>query len=132
MVSRKSRSSRLPTDVDRTVGANIQARRVALGLTQTELGTAIGLGASEIQRFESAQDRVSAGMLFHLSQALQIVPDRLFDGATSDLRPAAVAPRTDVMELCQAFAAIRRPQERQAFLRLVKGIALSDALGSGV
>ena len=131
MASRKSRSSRLPTEVDRTVGANIQARRVALGLTQTELGTAIGVGASEIQRFETAQDRVSAGLLYYLSQALQIVPDRLFDGAVSDLRPAAGTPPPDVMELCQAFAAIRRPHERQAFLRLVKGIALSEALGSG-
>ena len=132
MASRKSRSSRLPTDVDRTVGANIQARRLALGLTQTELGTAIGISASEVQRFETAQDRISAGLLYHLSKALQIVPDRLFDGAVSDLRPAAAAPPPDVMELCQAFAAIHRPAERQAFLRLVKGIALSDALGGGV
>lgn len=67
--------SRNPS-VDRHVGAVIRARRKALGLSQTELGSRVGLTFQQIQKYERGTNRVSASTLYEIAEVLATpVPD---------------------------------------------------------
>ena len=49
------------TEVDQTVGARITAMRRAKGLSQSDLGIAVGVTFQQIQKYEKGINRVGAG-----------------------------------------------------------------------
>ena len=63
---RKKRSS--PVDVH--VGSRMRLRRVNLGVSQKQLGAAIGLTSQQAQKYERGVNRVSASRLYKLSLTL--------------------------------------------------------------
>lgn len=66
--------------VDRHVGAQMRSRRLALGLSQQQLAQMIGVTYQQAQKYELAQDRVSAGRLFQIAQALSVAPAYFYEG----------------------------------------------------
>ena len=42
-------------DIDRATASAIRARRTALGMTQKQLGKAVGVSGDQIQKFESTR-----------------------------------------------------------------------------
>lgn len=64
------RPARQPTDVDRVVGLKIREARKSLGLTQDQLAREVGLTFQQIQKYEKAVNRVSAGLLYEFSIVL--------------------------------------------------------------
>jgi transcriptional regulator with XRE-family HTH domain len=77
--------------IDRAVGARIRAKRREGGLTQGELAARLGLSYQQIQKYEAASNRISAGRLWALAQALEADIGDFFgdDGAS---RTVARAP----------------------------------------
>lgn len=73
--------------VDIVVGKNIAAFRAVKGLTQTQLGRAIGVTFQQVQKYESGRNRLSASKLHQIAAALDI--------QVGDLFPEAGAPPTD-------------------------------------
>jgi transcriptional regulator with XRE-family HTH domain len=69
------------TAVDTHVGQKICARRIFLGMSQTELGDAIGLTFQQVQKYEKGMNRVGASRLQQISGALGVSPMYFFDGA---------------------------------------------------
>ncbi|MNU29755.1 anaerobic benzoate catabolism transcriptional regulator [compost metagenome] len=61
---------RSTTEFDKELGAQVRSVRVAAGMTQSELGAAVGLTFQQIQKYEQGANRISASMLLQLSQAL--------------------------------------------------------------
>ncbi|WP_240611654.1 helix-turn-helix domain-containing protein [Roseovarius nitratireducens] len=57
-------------DIDTHVGARIRDRRRAVGMTQTELGAAIGVKFQQVQKYETGANRVSASKLFRIAEVL--------------------------------------------------------------
>lgn len=57
--------------LDQTIGANIRKRRVALGLSQAELGACLSVSFQQIQKYERARNRVAASTLVRLAIALK-------------------------------------------------------------
>jgi transcriptional regulator with XRE-family HTH domain len=53
--------------IDRHVAAQLRAARLSAGLTQTQAGEAIGVKFQQIQKYESANNRVTAAALFKLA-----------------------------------------------------------------
>lgn len=51
------------TDQDRLVGERIHVLRKSKGLTQTELGRAIGVTFQQVQKYENGMNRVGASRL---------------------------------------------------------------------
>jgi transcriptional regulator with XRE-family HTH domain len=74
-----------PTDSH--VGKRVRMRRLMLGLSQTELGDALGLTFQQVQKYEKGANRISASRLQRISQIFQ-VPVFFF------LRPSAARART--------------------------------------
>src|SRR5262249_47969499 len=56
----------------RRIGALIRERRQALGMSQAQLGKAVGLLRTSITNIEAGRQRVPIHMLYQLSQLLKI------------------------------------------------------------
>lgn len=54
--------------VDKTVGQNIRIFRNAKGMSQTELGDAIGVTFQQVQKYEKGANRVGSSRLAMIGQ----------------------------------------------------------------
>ena len=80
-----SESSPLATArrIDDHVGERIRERRTELGRTQEELGRALKISYQQVQKYETAANRVSAGRLYELAQELEVDVAYFFEGFDS-------------------------------------------------
>ncbi len=69
-----------PDPIDRHVGTRIRGRRVGLRISQTKLGSAIGVTFQQIQKYESGTNRVGASNLFKIAKALNVDVSFFFEG----------------------------------------------------
>ena len=68
------------TAIDEHIGQRIQLRRVMLGLSQKDLANACGVSFQQIQKYETAGNRISASRLFDLSTILETPVSFFFRG----------------------------------------------------
>lgn len=80
-------------DFDRQLGLRLRRRRRLMGLTQKELAAICGIRFQQIQKYEAAANRLSAGMLGRLAQALGVEVGYFYAGLESTLTPS---PRVGV------------------------------------
>src|SRR5262245_3324265 len=65
-------------------GARVREFRLALGLSQTELGDQSGITFQQIQKYEGGKNRIGASRLVQIARALRVAPANLLppvDGA---------------------------------------------------
>ena len=68
------------TAVDEYIGQRLQLRRVMLGMSQKDLADICGVSFQQIQKYETAGNRISASRLFELSTALETPVSFFFRG----------------------------------------------------
>ncbi|WP_375683332.1 helix-turn-helix domain-containing protein [Bartonella sp. AP3QHHD] len=61
-----------PNFIDILIGKRIRQRRIAMGLSQKELGSYLGVSFQQIQKYEKGFNRVSAGCLLKIAQKLEV------------------------------------------------------------
>ena len=62
-----------PDDLaDCHLGGQLRRRRRMLGLTQQQVANAIGVRSQQIQKYESAANRISAAQLWKLAKVLDV------------------------------------------------------------
>jgi len=66
--------------IDDYVGERIRERRTELGRTQEELGRALKISYQQVQKYETAANRVSAGRLYELACELEVDISYFFEG----------------------------------------------------
>ncbi len=71
--------------IDIHVGSRVRLRRNLLGISQTDLGKALGVAFQQVQKYEKGTNRISASRLFNLSRVLGVPISFFFE----DLSPAA-------------------------------------------
>jgi transcriptional regulator with XRE-family HTH domain len=87
----KTRASSRDAIIDKKIGAAIRLQRLKLGLSQTELGKALGVTFQQIQKYESGTNAVASTRIPDLCHTLKISPNDLFgmsakmDGVASEL-----------------------------------------------
>lgn len=120
------------TDVDRLVGIRITALRKARGMSQTALGSAVGVTFQQVQKYEKGQNRVGAGRLREIARLLEVPVSAFFeedkpsDGPQEDVFSFLSAH--GAIELLRAYAAIQDDQVRRDVLSIVRSAArLSQA-----
>jgi transcriptional regulator with XRE-family HTH domain len=74
-----SKKSPHPRDAD--VGRRIRARRLERGMSQTELGTKLGVTFQQIQKYEKGVNRVGAGRLYQIAEILSVPVSFFFGGS---------------------------------------------------
>jgi transcriptional regulator with XRE-family HTH domain len=65
---------------DEIVAHNVRRFRIARGLSQTELGDAVGVTFQQIQKYEKAKNAVAPGRLRQMCEVLRIAPAEMFGG----------------------------------------------------
>jgi transcriptional regulator with XRE-family HTH domain len=120
-------------DIDRHVGARMRERRIMLGLTQQQMADLIGVTYQQAHKYEKGINRVAAGRLFEIAQALGVGVEYFFEGLREDGAPSPTPQQRLLLELARNFMAIRNKRHQEAVATLTR--ALSDereGRGSGV
>jgi transcriptional regulator with XRE-family HTH domain len=78
-MKKAKRKPRSPTAIDAYIGARMRERRLKLGMSQDELGKELGVTFQQIQKYETGQNRVSAGRLFDICKALGLSLSSMFE-----------------------------------------------------
>jgi transcriptional regulator with XRE-family HTH domain len=119
-----------PDPIDLHVGGQLRLARELSGLTQTEVGRALGMSFQVIQKYEQGEIRVSASRLFQLAQLLRKSTDYFFEGlAPTDVVGIEALERSDI-ELVRAFRTIRSAELKQLLVRLARDIAEKHSIAS--
>jgi transcriptional regulator with XRE-family HTH domain len=135
--------SRVPVDrkalnaIDVHVGKKLRSRRMILGKSQEWLGEQLDLSFQQVQKYEKGINRVGAGRLQQISDALGVKPSYFFEDAPgtgkssptsredevsqSDL--TALLATRDGINLVRGFRAIKHKQSRETILALIAAIA---------
>lgn len=66
-------------DIEAALGRRLKRRRLALGLTQKQLGDRVGVTPQLIHKWETAQSSIYAARLHELAKALDAPLDYFFD-----------------------------------------------------
>ncbi len=137
---RFGRGTGKPHPVDVHVGARLKQRRKLLGITQTNLGDAIGLTFQQVQKYERGANRISASRLCDLSRVLDVSIDYFFEDMPTAV--AAISPATkrrgkakklprhapdlmikrETLELVRAYYKIEDADVRQQVYQLITGL----------
>jgi transcriptional regulator with XRE-family HTH domain len=65
---------------DTHVGRQVALLRLQFRMTQVQLAKGIGISIQQLQKYESAKNRVSASMLFEIATFFNLPVSRLFEG----------------------------------------------------
>jgi len=60
-------------------GKNLRKVRLKKGISQEDLAYKVGVETSQIGRIERGKIQTSISMVFHLADALEVAPKKLFD-----------------------------------------------------
>ena len=124
------REARQPDPVDRYVGGQIKALRLAAGISMEKLGERVGITFQQVQKYESGTNRVSASRLFAICGAIGVRVEAVFPEPDAPLSAVAddfVADcrRADI-ELMKA--ALQLPEgQRRALRDFAKALASEAA-----
>ncbi len=124
----RPKSKRNP-ELDIAFGVRIRAARVSAGLSQADLGTAIGISFQQVQKYEKGTDRIAASTLQTLATVLGVHPGSFYDDA---LMPAGSIPAIKAaFEAAGALQNIRNPRIRRHLLALAKTLAEREPGAAG-
>lgn len=120
-------------EIDKVVANNLRTRRLLKGLSQSELGDAIGVSIQQIQKYEKGINRISSSRLFHFAKLLEVPLSYLFHSLDTDIEVSSenLDNRTiddetsdrDLLALIKSFNNIEDPLIRRRILELLKCLA---------
>jgi transcriptional regulator with XRE-family HTH domain len=111
--------------IDQKVGRNLRVIRSAKGFSQQKLSSEIGLTFQQLQKYESGTNRISASVLFHLSQILEVEIKDFFCGlSTASSKPIPPLSK-DHYELIRFYDSAPRNVQK-CLLKFLETIANGD------
>ncbi len=115
--------------VDVHVGKRVRHRRWMVGMTQQQLGEAVGIKFQQIQKYETGMNRVSASRLWDIAKAMDVDVRFFFEGIEEGVTDSAPeeakteAPKMqgdlladkEALELVRSYYSIPENQRRRLF-----------------
>jgi transcriptional regulator with XRE-family HTH domain len=121
-----------PHHVDRHVGALIRAKRRAMGMSQSELASALGITFQQVQKYERGANRVSSSKLYEIAQKLNTPLTAFFEGLDHPEGGESISgglidflDEQGSQDLVVAFKAMN-PQLRRRLVALAKAMSGTD------
>jgi transcriptional regulator with XRE-family HTH domain len=114
-------------DTDRHVGSRIRERRIMLGLTQHQMAELIGVTYQQAHKYEKGINRVAAGRLYHIAQALGVEVGYFFEGLARDNGVKARPQQRLLLELGRRVIDIPERKHQDAVCSLARALAEPDA-----
>ena len=117
--------------IDRHVGARIRMQRMVRGVSQADLGNAVGVSFQQVQKYEKGTNRVGASRLHQIADALEVTPEFFFEEVTKSgiSSPKGLAVIDDFIlsqdgtALSRAFTKITNAKMRRCIVSLVEQLA---------
>jgi transcriptional regulator with XRE-family HTH domain len=114
--------------VDVHVGARLRCRRELLGIKVQQLAATVGVSFQQVQKYESAENRISPSRLYQFARALAVPVAWFFDGSppitTRKVQvtiPQHELESREIASLVEAYYRIA-PERRRAIHHLIKAI----------
>jgi len=107
--------------IDLLLGRRLRNRRRLMGLTQNQLAMMVGVRFQQIQKYESAANRISASRLWKFCQVMDVPASYFFEGLSTEQAPSPQAPddgrellnRPESLDLIRVFHQLdERPRRR--------------------
>lgn len=136
--------------IDKHIGTRIRMRRVMLGMTQDDLAQAMGITFQQIQKYETARNKLSSARLWEISHLMGVSVDFFFedlyqilaknninlhavkmlaeseDGQTQQISlniPEDLFHRNDVLSLIHFYAQIDDETVRKSVVDLARSLS---------
>ena len=115
--------------VDGEIGSRIRLRRAMLGLSQKQLGDAIGLTPQQVQKYEKGINRIAASTLFIVAEALNVPVSFFFDELLKrrldehGAEEALLVDRRETLDLLRAYHKVADGKLRRQFIEFIREIA---------
>ena len=103
-------TNRKSTPADFLAGGRLRRRRWEVGMSQAELGAAVGCSFQQIQKYENGRSRITVGRLVELGRALGVGPEFFFREPAVDV-PELSKPTTELAAIYDAAG-----PDKQAFI----------------
>lgn len=116
---RKSSKGR-GTELDFLVGRRLREARLLTGITQGQLGEALGVSFQAVQKYESGENRLAVGRLAKAAKVLEKPVSYFFTEEPSAGGVVGLTPQE--AELVRSFRGIERPDLRESLLKLARQI----------
>lgn len=128
MTRRGGTSARRVEPHDVEVGRRIRIRRLERQMSQTELATRLGVTFQQVQKYEKGLNRVGAGRLMRVAEALEVPVSFFFleEGRSAAPEQPSVMNFLDTaysVRLVQAFARINERSVQKAIVDLVERLS---------
>ena len=109
--------------VDVHVGKRVSHRRWMVGMTQQQLGEAVGIKFQQIQKYETGMNRVSASRLWDIATVMSVPISFFFEGldgaavegAKKTTAQGDLLADKEAQELVRSYYAIPENQRRRLF-----------------
>ena len=112
------------SDIDRHVGARIRERRVMLGLSQQQMADMIGVTYQQAHKYERGINRISAGRLYEVAQALKVPVSFFYEGLNEADHASDLSQRQRMcLELARNFSQIDDERHQEALSHLARALA---------
>ena len=123
--------------VDCHIAQRVQLRRVMLGMTQSDLAKRCGVSFQQIQKYETAGNRIPASRLFDLSQALETSVAFFFSGLPGNFPPETKAIRSmrvsepkesdplaknESLQLVNLYWGLSSDEQREMVMQMLKSL----------
>lgn len=121
MTKRDTRRSTVgtgPDPIDLAVGAEIRRRRLALDISQEDLGAAVEVSFQQIQKYETGSNRVSASRLWRIAAVLHC--------SVMDLYGELVPPAPSSEDLFGTARTFRELPFSQELMELVLKLSINQ------
>jgi transcriptional regulator with XRE-family HTH domain len=106
---------REPTEIDRKIGRMITSMRISRGMSRQELGEKITVSHQQIEKYEKARNRISAGRLAAIARVFRVPVSHFFD----DTGDEETEGRRITMELVRCFEVLGE-SDKQIIVRLAR------------
>jgi transcriptional regulator with XRE-family HTH domain len=121
-----------PDPIDIAVGLRLRTLRKSKGMSQEQLGKALGITFQQIQKYERGTNRISASMLVKSARTLEVsasslLPDENDPAPKSPVILSMMSQLRGVDELVECYSRIKSNRYRRALLQLARSLAINPA-----
>jgi transcriptional regulator with XRE-family HTH domain len=121
-----------PDPIDIAVGLRLRTLRKSKGMSQEQLGKALGITFQQIQKYERGTNRISASMLVKSARTLEVsaaslLPDENDPAPKSPAILSMMSQLRGVDELVECYSRIKSNRFRRALLQLARTLAVTPA-----
>lgn len=124
------------SSIDEHIGQRVQLRRVMMGMSQKDLADKCGVSFQQVQKYETAGNRIPASRLFELSTALETpvsffflglpgnMPEETRSGRrrVSDSTSDDPLSKNETLQLINLYWRLANDDQRKMILKMLKSL----------